>query len=237
MYGVRFGFSVVAGAVLVFWAYRVAVSWGIGYAVFGGVAGALVCALALVGRRWAVVAGLGVAAAAVAVSRMMGLPAEPGPGMALGLAVLVGFAVWRFPARSAWLAAGGGLAIVALTWAERPPVTLLNAAGWSAAVVAGTCPRVADLRGRAIAARIRREERVRLARELHDVVAHHVGGIVLQAQASQVLARRSAKVGGALEEIETAGADALAATHRLVGRLRGAADPARPAVPGPGDGT
>ncbi|MFI6602542.1 histidine kinase [Nonomuraea sp. NPDC050536] len=233
----RFGFGVVAGAVLAFWAYRVAVSWGIGYSVFGAAAGALVCALALVGRRWAVAAGLAVAVAAVAVSRVLELPAEPGPGMALGLAVLVGFAVWRFPALSACLVAGGGLAVVALTLADRPPVLLLNAAGWSAAVVVGTCPRVAGLRGRVVAARIRREERLRLARELHDMVAHHVGGIVLQAQASQVLARRSARVGGALEEIETAGADALAATHRLVGRLRDAADPPRPAVPDPGDRT
>ncbi|MFI2078145.1 sensor histidine kinase [Streptomyces triculaminicus] len=66
-----------------------------------------------------------------------------------------------------------------------------------------------------------REERNALARDLHDVVAHQVTGIVVQAQALQhVAARDPEMLRAALADIEHAGADALAAMRRLVGALR-----------------
>lgn len=66
-------------------------------------------------------------------------------------------------------------------------------------------------------------ERLALARELHDVVAHHVTGIVVQAQAARLVADRDPAVAvGALEKIENSGTEALTAMRMLVGSLRGA---------------
>jgi signal transduction histidine kinase len=66
-------------------------------------------------------------------------------------------------------------------------------------------------------------ERMALARELHDVVAHHVTGIVVAAQAARLVADRDpALAAGALEKIENSGTEALTAMRMLVGSLRGA---------------
>ena len=60
-------------------------------------------------------------------------------------------------------------------------------------------------------------ERVRIARELHDIVAHHLSVVVLQAAG----ARASGKAAeAALEKIEISGRQALAETRRLLGVLR-----------------
>lgn len=65
-------------------------------------------------------------------------------------------------------------------------------------------------------------ERMALARELHDVVAHHVTGIVVQAQAARMLAEQNpAVVTDALAQIERAGTDAMTAMRRLVRSMRG----------------
>ncbi|MCK2219395.1 histidine kinase [Actinomadura sp. ATCC 31491] len=235
------GLGAVLAVVLAFWAYRVAISWGPGYWEFGCAAGAVVCAIALARRRqrsWAAVAGQAVALTAVLASAFAGLPAEPGPATALALGVLAGSAVRVLPPRAACAVAAAGLAVAASgLLAERsaggallaPPVTVLNAGTWLAGVLAGLGARALALRRAAMAETVRRQERLQLARELHDVVAHHVTGIVLQSQAAQVLSRRQPeRVSGALTGIETAGTDALAAMRRLVGLLRDAAAPAPP---------
>ncbi|MGC7093336.1 sensor histidine kinase [Amycolatopsis lurida] len=65
-------------------------------------------------------------------------------------------------------------------------------------------------------------ERMALARELHDVVAHHVTGIVVQAQAAKLVAQKDPQVAvDAMDRIETAGTEALAAMRRLVRSMRG----------------
>lgn len=62
------------------------------------------------------------------------------------------------------------------------------------------------------------EERARIARELHDVIAHHVSMIVLQAGAERRAAQgETAEV---LATIERSGRDALTETRRLLGMLR-----------------
>ncbi|HEX6357536.1 sensor histidine kinase [Actinophytocola sp.] len=64
-------------------------------------------------------------------------------------------------------------------------------------------------------------ERMALARELHDVVAHHVTGIVVQAQAALMVAEKNPGVAlPALEKIERSGTEALTAMRTLVGSLR-----------------
>jgi signal transduction histidine kinase len=65
-------------------------------------------------------------------------------------------------------------------------------------------------------------ERMALARELHDVVAHHVTGIVVQAQAARLMAEKNPQVAvEAMARIENAGVEALAAMRRLVRSMRG----------------
>ncbi|MCI2418889.1 histidine kinase [Saccharopolyspora sp. K220] len=66
-------------------------------------------------------------------------------------------------------------------------------------------------------------ERMALARELHDVVAHHVTGIVVQAQAAQLVAAQNPKAAtDALARISESGTEALTAMRRLVASMRGA---------------
>jgi signal transduction histidine kinase len=65
------------------------------------------------------------------------------------------------------------------------------------------------------------EERVRIARELHDVVAHAITVVVVQAQAGQrVLEGEQASAREALGSIETTGRQALVEMRRLLGMLR-----------------
>ncbi|MFD2417952.1 sensor histidine kinase [Amycolatopsis pigmentata] len=64
-------------------------------------------------------------------------------------------------------------------------------------------------------------ERMALARELHDVVAHHVTGIVVQAQAAKMMGEQNPALAiQTLGQIEVAGTDALTAMRRLVRSMR-----------------
>lgn len=60
-----------------------------------------------------------------------------------------------------------------------------------------------------------------MARELHDAVAFHITGVVVQAQAARLVCeRRPEALPGALEAIEEASREALAAVRRVVALLR-----------------
>jgi signal transduction histidine kinase len=72
---------------------------------------------------------------------------------------------------------------------------------------------------RAEVAAAQHAERMALARELHDVVAHYVTGIVVHAQAAQAVPAAAQE---ALPIIVHSGNEALTAMRRLVGTLRGA---------------
>jgi len=60
-------------------------------------------------------------------------------------------------------------------------------------------------------------ERARIARELHDIVAHHLSVVVLQAAGSRASGKPAA---AALEKIEHSGRQALTEMRRLLGVLR-----------------
>jgi signal transduction histidine kinase len=73
------------------------------------------------------------------------------------------------------------------------------------------------------------EERLRIARELHDVVAHNVSVIAIQAGAARVSGSSS---GQALQSIESTARDTLSELNRLLGVLR--KQPDAPLAPQPG---
>jgi signal transduction histidine kinase len=129
---------------------------------------------------------------------------------------------------------------------------VLRAAAWNLTFVAawllGAYLRtrrlyVAALRERAARAEREREvraneavadERARIARELHDAIAHGVSVMVVQAEAAEeVLDVDSAAARGALHKVQGAGREALGELRRLVGILRGP-DAGSQLVPQPG---
>ncbi|HVQ94682.1 MAG TPA: histidine kinase [Mycobacteriales bacterium] len=70
------------------------------------------------------------------------------------------------------------------------------------------------------------EERVRMARELHDVVAHHVSVMGIQAGAARrVLARDPVRAASVLSSIEESSRQAVGELHRILGFLRHTGEP------------
>lgn len=212
------------------------------------IAGALVGGSVVVARRSLALA----AAFAIGVSLGLSYVAErsagsafetrfqrddwPGMAEAAGLLVLLCWSLRSLVAPAAVaVAAGVGTAFVVMLEARQDlgyDRLLLVGYGLAYAVAAG-----AGLYLRWLAAErdrdlevVRQDERLAIARELHDVVAHHVTGIVVQAQAAQaVWADRPEAVLDALTRIEGAGAEAMESMRRLVGTLR--ADEAGPLAP------
>jgi signal transduction histidine kinase len=64
-------------------------------------------------------------------------------------------------------------------------------------------------------------ERLRIARELHDMVAHSIGIVALQAGAAKrVIDTQPARARDALSEVETASRETLSGLRRMLGALR-----------------
>ncbi|MGW2490222.1 sensor histidine kinase [Streptomyces sp. NPDC001606] len=209
---------------------------------FDASVGALVSLIALGRERhrgWAAALGLLVAGTAAVIARFAHLPGEPGPGAVLGLLVLGGSAVRALAWRQAAAVAAAGLSLMAagLLTVEAPSTPFrVGIEVWSLALGAGLGLRFLDHRRRATAEAVRQEERLALARELHDVVAHHITGMVVQTQAARIMARRRPEsLDSTLAGVEDAGGEALAAMRRVVGLLRDADDVATttPVASGP----
>ena len=77
-------------------------------------------------------------------------------------------------------------------------------------------------------------ERLRIARELHDMVAHSIGVIAIQAGVGgRVIGTQPAEARNALNAIEDTSRETLAGLRRMLGALRGAAPESAPLGPSP----
>jgi signal transduction histidine kinase len=171
----------------------------------------------------AVIAACGLAAL---LSLLTDTPSQPGLTATLVLYACGATLARRArPTLVASLAAAGAVVLVlgrvdlsaAWAWA----LALLGLLGWLLVLGIGLGWRVADGRQRVALAEARREERLELARELHDLVAHEVAAIVVQAQAARLLSEDGTQPPpGQLAAIETAGTEALGAMRRVIGLLR-----------------
>ena len=171
----------------------------------------------------------GIAAAAYGIAEL------PDPIVYLGLLVLFGTYVSRASSSHAVLAvAGMPLIVLGVALAgDSDALDYVSAIGFATfAALLGEFARsrreqldsVQERLDRAVA-----DERTRIARELHDVVAHHVSMIVVQAEAAAVTAPEPA----AFDAIAGTGREALTELRRLVTVLRDVDDVA-PNAPQPG---
>jgi signal transduction histidine kinase len=188
--------------------------------------------------------GAGVAAAAL-TSTQVGVWGDPqviGASIA-ELCALYGLTVWTSPRR--FLLGTVAVTTAVLAAAAGPHTTLSSTTFVLLVVLAvmllvrrvvGDRERRAQLaeRERDLAAREAvAGERARIARELHDVVAHSVSVIVVQAQAGPRLLAEPAQVRDVFHSIETTGREALDELRRLLGVLR-TRDEQLPVGPQPG---
>jgi len=128
---------------------------------------------------------------------------------------------WAASALGAALGLAALAAPVRLAAPDGPLFSFLLTFLVGGAVGLGCYLRALDGRRRRAVAEVRQSERLALARELHDFVAHHVTGIVVQAQAARtVRGIAPEQVDELLAGIEQAGAETLESMRKLVRVLR-----------------
>jgi len=154
---------------------------------------------------------------------------------------------WGTAAGSVAVLVGAGIALGPETWLQPQNFSVLAWAGTAAAVGDAVRSRrayIAAVEERAERAERTREEeagrrvaedRIRIARELHDVVAHHIALINAQAGVAVHLAGEiPAPVLAALEHIRDASHEALQELKATVGLLRASDESGVPLEPAPG---
>ncbi|GAA3537044.1 hypothetical protein GCM10022295_18970 [Streptomyces osmaniensis] len=158
-----------------------------------------------------------------------------GPGEVVILLCLLFVAVRHCPPRWAWgcgaLDAGALLLLPVrdLGPSDTAVLGLVVAGLVLIGVVAGLAVylRTLDYRRGLAVSETRRSERVAIAADLHDFVAHHVTGILVQTQVARMMAgTRPQELDPVLAGIERAATEALASMRRTVGVLRDAGDEA-----------
>ncbi|MFC3520882.1 sensor histidine kinase [Streptomonospora nanhaiensis] len=166
-------------------------------------------------------ASLGIAVAAYSVGRYLPLTRAL---IALGTGVVVNvLATTLSPAQAGdpgepwWINQGFYLGWLLAAWWVGRLVRMRAFHMEELATRAERLERARDAHTRAVLA----EERSRIARELHDVVAHHVSVMTVQATAGRrVIDRSPERARQTLVEIEETGRQAMAEMRRIVGVLR-----------------
>jgi len=219
-----------------------------------GAAAALIGGVALVWRRSRPVSVLAVSVAAYGVNAVM----VPGvPPYAGWFAVYAAGVYGRPAARAAYVAAAGAAALAAvfascaLIYPKTAGELVLLVAVTAIVTLAGILVRsrraqLAALRDRAAAlerervsaaARAAVEERLRIARDVHDLVGHGLSGIAVQSSTARLAleAGRTELARAALSAVESSSRAALGEMRQLLGVLRagGAGELGR--APGLGD--
>ena len=138
--------------------------------------------------------------------------------------------------------------VLTCRWVRRPRAAVLTGAGLAAAVVAAPARmanpdslptafvltfavggavglscylRLRDWRRARTLESVRQGERMELARDLHDFVAHHVTGIIVQANAARAIRETAPEqLDPILDNIQRAGSETLESMRRLVRVLR-----------------
>jgi signal transduction histidine kinase len=195
-------------------------------------------------RRWRPLTALAVTLAAEAVTVFLGFTIDPMIAVA-GVLYVVGLAKPARIAVGALIPVGVTLGVLVLiTPGSTPGISRVaenfgRAAGTAAVLLAAWAAGRAVRAGRAYAAGLREqaerraeaqvdrarravtEERLRIARELHDVVAHSMSVIAVQAGVGgYVIGTNPAEAAGALAAIETTSRATLREMRQLLGMLR-----------------
>jgi signal transduction histidine kinase len=230
--------AVLAGVIAIWSAVEFAVQAPTTDHTAVGIVGAVAIAAPLAWRRRAPVAVVTVVIGAlIAVSLLGALPSD---WLAPGVAILL--ACYSVGAHTGGLWPGGLVwaLVFAAVWADPADTTVLDY--FIGAALFALLPfavgrtlrnrRLLTRELRAEAERLERAdeerarevvvaERTRIARELHDVVAHGVSVMVIQAGAARRVARTDrAAAREALRLVEVSGREALAEMRRMVGVLR-----------------
>jgi signal transduction histidine kinase len=185
---------------------------------------------------------------AIATQELVGIPRN-GPSTPI---VIIGLACYSLGRQVEDLRGLLGVAVVdAIIWvpAGRLPalsdiafVLVLTVGPWSFGRIvltharsseasAAEARRLAEDKERAVQA-----ERARIARELHDVIAHSLSVMVVQAGAAEDLLRRDpARAAQAMAEVQRAGRRALSETGRLLDLIRDDDESGLAPQPGTGD--
>ncbi|MGK4584727.1 sensor histidine kinase [Kitasatospora sp. HPMI-4] len=152
------------------------------------------------------------------------------------LLILLARVIRRVPNRrvaALALLTGAAAAVLPLRFTLRAPdprpgpsvvAVALSLLGVACAAGIGAYLRSLDGRRVRAVARARREQRLEVARDLHDFVAHEITGIVLEAQAAQLSGDDPAETRALLRRLEEAGLRALDAMDDTVRALREPAD-------------
>jgi len=204
--------------------------------------GAIVTAAVALRRRYPASVGLTAGLVAVVISAVWGPPSLVSWGIAW-ICCMYALAVWAQPRRFA-------LGLTAITLATFLSAALPDARASSTLQFGVITLALMLLVRRVIGDREQRvriaererdiagreavlEERARIARELHDAIAHNVSMMVVQAGAERrVLSGTNGSTREVLETIERIGRGALTEMRRLVGMLR--SDAGDPLAPQPG---
>ena len=163
-----------------------------------------------------------------------------GPGV-LGCFVAVGAAGMRLPGRSGWLVTGGSFvvitaAIVASSDHSATNVLLTDTGVLAFFIMARLSHRLREGQDQAMALLVELEashraeaeavalaERQRVARDMHDVLAHSLSGLVLQLEGARLLAERDGadpELHAAVDRALHLGKAGLTEARRAIGTLR-----------------